>query len=251
MNTKGKIFNKLGNFLRTTLPNLKKNHSIKKLLELFYMNLISDEEIKNEFHRVYWKSCLTYMPEWNTSYQGIILYKCPFDLWVFQEIIYEVKPEIIIECGTAKGGSALYLANLCDLTEKGLIISIDIENYEHKPQHKRIKYLIGSSVSKEIEEKVNQLINSNDKVMVFLDSNHEKNHVLNELKIYSKFINIGSYIIVEDSNMNGHPVYPNFGPGPMEAIEDFLKENKNFIIDKSREKFLLTFNPKGYLKRIK
>lgn len=87
--------------------------------------------------------------------------------------------------------------------------------------------------------------------MVILDSDHKKVHVLNELKIYSKFVSKGSYLIVEDSNINGHPVLPNFGLSPMEAIKDFLKENKNFIIDKTKEKFFLTFNPNGYLKRIK
>lgn len=76
-------------------------------------------------------------------------------------------------------------------------------------------------------------------------------HVLEELRIYSQFVNVGSYVIVEDSNVNGHPVYRDHGPGPMEAIERFLEENDNFVVDKTREKFLITFNPKGYLKRIK
>jgi len=87
--------------------------------------------------------------------------------------------------------------------------------------------------------------------MVILDSDHSKGHVLSELKIYSKFVTKGSYIIVEDTNINNHPVFPDFGPGPMEAVEEFLKENKDFSVDRSREKFYLTFNPKGFLQKRK
>jgi len=85
--------------------------------------------------------------------------------------------------------------------------------------------------------------------MVILDSEHCKDHVLKELQIYNSFVNKGSYLIVEDSDINGHPVRPGWGPGPMEALNEFLKENNDFVIDDSREKFLMTQNPRGYLKR--
>ncbi len=87
--------------------------------------------------------------------------------------------------------------------------------------------------------------------MAILDSDHHKEHVLRELEIYSKFVTRESYIIVEDTNINGHPVRSKFGPGPMEAVKEFLKMNDDFIIDRSREKFYLTFNPDGYLKKMK
>jgi cephalosporin hydroxylase len=111
--------------------------------------------------------------------------------------------------------------------------------------------LIGSSASKEVEEQVRTLIKGSDKVMVILDSDHHKEHVLNELVIYSKFVTKGSYLIVEDTNINGHPVFVEFGPGPMEAIEEFLGQNEEFVVDEKREKLYLTFNPKGYLRKIK
>ncbi len=128
---------------------------------------------------------------------------------------------------------------------------MDIENKEDRPKHTRVTYLLGSSTSKEIVEKVQSFIRSKDEIVVILDSDHHKEHVLRELEIYSKFVTKGSYIIVEDTNINGHPVEPEFGPGPMEAVKEFLKDNKDFVIDKSREKFLLTFNPNGYLKKIR
>ena len=82
-------------------------------------------------------------------------------------------------------------------------------------------------------------------------TDHSKKHVLNELKLYNNFVTKGSYLIVEDTNINGHPAYPDFGPGPMEAVEEFLKENEDYMIDKSKEKYYMTFNPGGYLLKIK
>ena len=122
---------------------------------------------------------------------------------------------------------------------------------ENRPNHNRITYLLGSSTSKEIMEDVQRFIVNKNQIMVILDSDHKKEHVLSELRIYSQFVTKGSYIIVEDTNINSHPIFPDFGPGPMEAVKDFLEENKDFVIDKSREKFYLTFNPDGYLKRVR
>ena len=148
------------------------------------------------------------------------------------------------------GGGAFYLASICDLVNNGTVITIDIEGREGSPKHRRIKYLLGSSTSKEIEEEVGNLISAGAKVMVILDSNHHKEHVLNELRIYGKWVTKGSYIIIEDTNINGHPVLPDFGSGPMEAVDEFLKENGDFVVDRSKEKLLLTFNPRGYLKKV-
>jgi cephalosporin hydroxylase len=87
--------------------------------------------------------------------------------------------------------------------------------------------------------------------MVILDSDHAKSHVLAEIRTFQEFIPIGGYLIVEDTNINGHPTYPEFGPGPMEAVEEFLRETDSFQIDPACERFLLTMNPKGYLRRCK
>ena len=216
-----------------------------------FLHLLKKKKIKNiinQFHVLYYNSL---SQTWNNTYwMGIPVLKCPLDLWIYQEIIFKTRPDIIIECGTAKGGSALYLASVCDLVNNGRVITVDIEDNKDKPKHKRITYLLGSSISKQIIEKIKKLV-GNKKIMVILDSDHSKQHVLSELKIYSKFVTKGSYLVVEDTNINNHPVLSNFGPGPMEALKEFLKENKNFIIDKEKEKFYLTFNPKGYLKKIK
>ena len=226
------------------------NKFLKTFIRITKITNLVNKNIVDQFHLLYynsWKDTIR-----KTNWLGVPTIKCPLDCWIYQEIIYQIKPDLIIECGTSYGGSALFFASLFDLIDNGKVITIDIsEEIKNKPQHKRIQYLIGSSTSNYIIEQVKSQISANDKVMVMLDSDHKKAHVLDELKIYSEFVSKGSYLIVEDSNINGHPVLPNFGLGPMEAIEDFLKEKKNFIIDKSKEKFYMTFNPNGYLKRIK
>lgn len=202
----------------------------------------------DEFHKLYYYSLDR---TWNNTFWfGIPILKCPLDLWIYQETIYKLRPDIIIETGTARGGSALFLASICDLMDNGKILTIDIKRDEKWPQHGRITYLTGSSTSDEVVKKVETMIGNNDKVMVILDSDHVMPHVLNELKIYGRLVSKGSYMIVEDTNVNGHPVDPNHGPGPMEAVEKFLNEDKDFIIDKDKEKFFLTSNPCGYLKRV-
>jgi cephalosporin hydroxylase len=93
------------------------------------------------------------------------------------------------------------------------------------------------------------MIKSDYVVLVILDSDHNMPHVLEEMKIYSKFVTKGSYMIVEDSNVNGHPIMPKWGLGPFEAIQKFLEESNSFEVDKNREKFYMSFNPNGYLKK--
>ena len=226
---------------------------IKKIQYSISLRLNSIEKYRrfiiDQFHILYFKNHKKTLR--NTYWRGHPVIKCPLDLWIFQEIIINLKPDIIIESGTSHGGSAFFLASICDLVNNGEIFSIDIVDEKGRPQHKRINYLIGSSTSEEVIDQIREKINNDDKVMVTLDSFHTKNIVLNELKTYSKFVTKGSYLIVEDTNINGHPVSPHYGPGPMEAIEEFLKENNEFIIDKSKEKFYMTTNPNGYLKKIR
>ncbi|MEK7208954.1 MAG: CmcI family methyltransferase [Patescibacteria group bacterium] len=215
-----------------------------------YINSKLEKDIVNQFHRLYYDSRLFGRGFRNTFWLGIPTFKCPLDLWIYQEIIFEQKPDLIIECGTAKGGSALFLASICEGVNRGEIVTIDIVEDEGRPKHNRITYLTGVSTSEKILRKVEEIAKNKEGVIVILDSDHTKDNVLNELRRYNKFVNKGGYLIVEDTNLNGHPVVPNFGPGPMEAVEEFMRENKKFIIDKEKEKFYLTFSPNGFLKRI-
>lgn len=209
------------------------------------------ERIVNDFHKLYYDSNVI-GKTWNSStFLGVPIQKCPFDLFVYQEILNEIKPDLIIETGTLFGGTTLFLAIMCEALQKGEILSIDIKDFGNLPKHKRVKYLFGSSVSEQIINQAKEIAKGKEKVLVILDSDHKKEHVLKELLLYSPLVSKDSYVIVEDSNVNGHPVYLEHGPGPMEAIQEFLKENQNFVVDRSREKHYLTFSPNGYLKRVK
>lgn len=201
-------------------------------------------EIIKQFHKLYYDSNV-----WgDTHWLGIQTLKCPMDMWSYQEILFDLRPELIIETGTYAGGSAFYFATICDWIKEGRILSIDIENRPGRPTHPRIEYWTGSSISEETLGRVKAAAQGKKTVLVVLDSDHHKDHVLAEMKAYSSIVTPGSYLIVEDTNV-GNPVFPEFGPGPMEAVREFLVDSKDFEVDARRQKFLMTFNPSGYLRK--
>jgi cephalosporin hydroxylase len=186
----------------------------------------------------------------DSTWLGINALKTPPDLWVYQEILFETRPDVIIETGTFRGGSALYLATICDALDNGRIISVDREIRDDLPTHARIEYLAGSSTDGATVDEVRSRIAEGERVMVLLDSDHSRDHVLAELRAYGDLVTTGCYLVVEDTCVNGHPVLPHWGPGPMEALDAFLAEEPPFTVDRRREKFLFTFNPRGFLKRL-
>jgi cephalosporin hydroxylase len=205
--------------------------------------------IVREFHRLFYYGPAGGRPTYANSYwMGVPILKCPLDLWVYQELLNEIRPDLIIETGTYAGGSALYLAHLCDLLGNGNVVSVDIEARE-RPAHPRVSYLTGSSVDPAVLRLVESRVAGARKVMVILDSDHSFEHVCAELDAYSGFVTEDSYLIVEDTNLSGHPVHPEQERGPLESVRHFLAGNALFVPDRSREKYLVTFNPLGYLRR--
>lgn len=202
-------------------------------------------DVIERFHALYYDSQV-----WTqTFWLGVPTQKCPLDLWIYQEILAEKRPDLIIETGTAAGGSALYLASIGDQLGSGHVVTIDVEARDDRPRHPRITYLTGSSTDPEVLSAAAALRRPGGSVMVVLDSDHSAGHVLAELDWYAPLVTRGQYLIVEDTNVNGHPVLHNFGPGPMEAVEEFLHRTADFEIDLEREKLRMTFNPRGYLRR--
>lgn len=203
-----------------------------------------------DFHLAYYNSGGAASRFGTTTWLGTRVVKCPLDLWNYQEILTELRPDLIIETGTLFGGSAFFLATVCDHLGWGRIVTIDLEEQEGRPAHPRIEYWKGSSTDPGIVERARAAAAESRTVLVILDSDHTERHVLAELRAYAGLVTPGSYLIVEDTNVNGHPVLRSYGPGPMEAVERFLAESGDFFPDQDREsKFLLTFNPKGYLRR--
>ncbi len=186
-------------------------------------------------------------------WMGVKAYKNPLDTWIYQEIIYEIKPDIIIEIGSAQGGSTLYFAHLLDIMGKGKVISIDMNRTEYNVKHNRIIEITGDSFAPETIEKVSSLCRGKT-VLAVHDGDHTKEGVLKDLNAYSGLISKGSYFIIEDGIIDLFRPGDGLGTywdGPLAAVEAFIKYNTDFIVDKDRERYIMTYNPKGFLKRIR
>jgi cephalosporin hydroxylase len=184
------------------------------------------------------------------TWLGAQALKNPLDLWVYQEILFETRPELVVETGTYRGGSALFLASMCDLLGSGEVVSIDIEPVrDDYPEHPRVTYLGGrSSTDPGVLAEVSARA-AGRSTLVVLDSDHSQAHVEAELAAYAPLVPVGCYLVVEDSNIG--QIRKDLMPGPLQAIEAFLAGNRDFEVDREREKFLITFNPSGYLRRVR
>lgn len=225
------------NLLQEVSPQLKELSSL--------MN------VNDQFHIKFYNSQV-----WSTMrWLGVPMLQNPADNQEMQELLFEIKPDVIIEAGTFCGGTALYYATIMDQFKPNCkIFTIDIgpqikDALKYDVWKRHVISLIGSSTDPAIVDQIKKQIPKNAVVLVTLDSDHHQEHVYQELKIYSQLVTPGSYLVLQDTNINGHPVYPAYGPGPMEALEDFLRENHDYTPDRSREKYLVTFYPKGWLKR--
>ncbi|MBC8790067.1 MAG: hypothetical protein C6Y20_00525 [Tagaea sp. CACIAM 22H2] len=207
------------------------------------------------YHYYYVHQAYKYgIPEMQQTWLGHHIIKSPEDCWVYQELLYATKPDIVLELGLMFGGASVFLANILKLMGHGEVLGIDItfKNLKHDPRDAgNITYLEGDSGSARILDEVARRCEGK-KVFVIADSDHEKEHVLKEIRLYSKFVNVGSYYVVEDSLndlMGYHPV-PN--EGPLAAAKQFLTETDAFIPDlRLPEKYLMTLSPHGFLKRVK
>jgi cephalosporin hydroxylase len=202
---------------------------------------------------------------YNFSWLGRPIIQYPQDMIAMQELIWDVKPDIIIETGIAHGGSLIYYASLLELIGAGEVIGVDIDIRPHNrteieahPMFKRIKMIQGSSVDARIVDEIAKYASGKKAVMVCLDSNHTHEHVLQELLMYSKFVTVNSYLVVFDTIVEQLP--DNYLPGrawgrgdnPMTAVNDFLKINPQFTVDRSIDnKLLVSVAPGGYLRRTK
>jgi cephalosporin hydroxylase len=183
---------------------------------------------------------------------GLHAWKNPLDAWIYQEIVYEVRPDIIVEIGSYEGGSTLFLAGLLELLGKGTVISVDIDRSRFRAKHDRIFEITGSSSSPEVVEKVRGLCRDRT-VLIIQDAAHDKESVLKDLRNYSKLVSLNSYFIVEDGVVDLYRPSDSIGSfedGPLAAIDEFLSQNPNFLADSERERYILTYNPRGFLKRI-
>ena len=134
-------------------------------------------------------------------WMGVRAIKNPCDAWIYQEILYEVKPDIIVELGSAEGGSTLYLAHLLDLMGKGTVISVDNDRRKYNVKHDRIIEVTGDTAAPETVDEVYRLCRDKS-VLVIHDANHKKANVLKDMQLYSPLVSVNSYLIVEDGIMD-------------------------------------------------
>jgi len=235
----------------------ERKENIKNLSENENLKLISTKWIESVSRFNY---------SYNFDWLGRPIIQFPQDIIALQEIIWNVKPDLVIETGIAHGGSIIFYASLLELIGKnGLVIGIDNDIREHNrveiekhSMYKRIKMIEGSSIDKKVVDKVYEQAKDKKNVMVILDSNHDHEHVLNELNLYSSLVTKGSYLVVLDTVIEDMP--ENFfknrpwgkGNNPKTAVWEFLKRTNRFEIDKEIEdKLLITVAPDGYLKCVK
>jgi cephalosporin hydroxylase len=184
------------------------------------------------------------------TWMGTPARKMVLDAWVYQQIIHEVKPDFIIEIGNAEGGSTTFLANMLDLLGHGEVIAVDIDHSIFQADHPRIRVITGDSLADETLGKIAEV--ARGRGMVIHDGDHSREHVLSDLRAYAQFVGVGSYLIVEDTVIDLFRAGDGLGSvnGPLQAVEQFVREDPRFQIDSSREYFVITFNPHGYLKRL-
>ena len=204
------------------------------------------QDLWAEFTESYWNTL-----KWRqTHWMGQRLSKLPGDMVILQEIIHKVRPDWIVHTGTANGGLDWFLATLCDFLDHGRIISIDRKIPEDLPKHPRITYVEGEAHLSHVCNQVTALTGPDPNAMVILGSKASSGRTSAEFHIYEDLVPVGGYLVVEDTIVGGHPVWGNFGVGPYEAVKGITETRGDFVSDSTLEKYGLTFNPTGYLRRI-
>lgn len=212
-----------------------------------------DDAIIDAFASLYWDENKG-QSFFQNSFLGIPAIQHPFDAWVTLEIIHETAPELIVECGSFYGGSAvMWASHMLHTTPDAQVIAIDVDDQMDIARRNRIfaehvTFLHGSSIDPNIVAQVHDIA-AGRRTMVILDSLHTCDHVTAELDAYAGLVSPGCYLIVQDGFVNGHPLEPDWGPGPFEATEQFLSTDDRFEQDRTRERMFFTFNPGGFLRR--
>ena len=187
-----------------------------------------------------------------TSWLGTPIWQNVLDLWTIQETLAELRPALLIETGTNRGGSALFYANVMDLLGHGRVLTIDIEE-QHSLDHPRIDFVLGDSVSEAVVARAREAAAAADgPVMVILDGDHSRDHVARELKLYAPLVTPGSLLLSQDGIIDESPFFRDTRPGPLEANRQFLRRHPEWEHDRERnERFLLTHHPVGWLRRLR
>lgn len=244
---------------KTKVPNLRErfprnradldlavHHQIRRLHRLTYRG-----PLRRTVNRLFLTDLIESTGDFSdVTWLGKPIWQDVLDLWTIQETIYEIRPELLIETGTNRGGSSWFYGQIMDLLDLGRVITCDIERM-HDLNHPRVEYLIGSSTGSEVADPIIAAAAAvSGPVMVILDSDHSRDHVAAELELYAPLVTPGSYVLVQDGSTDTLSLFRSGRPGPLPAIRDFLARHPEFAVDRARcERFVVTHHPDGWLRR--
>ncbi len=203
------------------------------------------DELKWAFTEAVWRS----LPWTDTTWLGRRIASAPTDLLAYQEIIASARPDWVIETGAGDGSRALFLASVCEMVGHGEVIAVGETLAGDLPQHPRLRYRHGVAHDADTSVAVREVVGSGTAVVI-LGSRTDRATTVREFDAYASLVPVGSYVVVTDTIVNGHPVWPAFGAGPTEAVKQILTIHGEFVADALMEKYSLTFNPGGFLRRV-
>lgn len=216
-------------------------------------HLVPREWIVDAFHRLWYDAPDTWQ---RNEFLGFGIKQLPFDLQIYQELVVSLKPRFVVQTGVSQGGSIVFFAAMLDLIrapKEAIVVGVDIALTEsaQRIDHPRVKLIEGSSIDEATLAKVRATIEpvKGGPSIVSLDSDHTAPHVRRELELYAPLVPVGSSLVVEDTNIDGHPVLPHLWPGPLDATDDFLKTHPDFERDDRWRRNLFSFHQGGWLRR--
>jgi cephalosporin hydroxylase len=205
------------------------------------------DDLAAEFTDALWRSLA-----WrDTTWLGHEIETLPTDLIAYQEILTRVGPDWIVDVRTGSGARALFLASVCELLGRGRVVSVDSKPRDDRPQHPRITYVTGEPMDADTVRQVHDMVGAPANAVLLLGARGTRQRILKELQAYEALVPVGSYVVIEDTIVNGHPVWPSFGPGPAEAIKTVINTRGDLAPDPTLQRYGVTFNPNGFLKRLR
>jgi len=203
-----------------------------------------EQAFADAFHRRFFKQWNTYARRW----MGVRIVKYPQDLFLYHDLIYQNKPDIIIESGAYLGGGSIFFASMCDLVGHGHVLSVDRRDLPGRPAHPRLTYIIGRTTAVDTQARIRDLVKDKT-VMVVLDSDHRSAHVKRELTHYGPMVTPGQFLVVEDT-MLGTVIPWKYSPdSPAIAVQWYLARHPEFEVVPLEDRYLVSMAPGGWLRR--